>query len=504
MNQAAAHVLVIDQGTTSTRAILFGPDLRPVASAQREIPQLYPAPGWVEHDPEALWTTAVEAARGALARGSVGPEQIAGLGITNQRETVVVWERASGRPIHNAIVWQDRRTAPLCEALEAAGHGALIAERTGLCLDPYFSATKLAWLLNTVPGARARAEAGVLAFGTVDSFLLWRLTGGTVHATDATNAARTLLCDIATASWDETLCSLFRVPRAMLPEIRDTAGLFGMTRPEILGGSVAIRALAGDQQSALVGQACFRPGMVKATYGTGGFVLLHTGAEPIRSRHRLLTTIALQWRGQRSYALEGSIFSAGTGVQWLRDGLGLIAAAGETGALAAAADPAQEVYLVPAFTGLGAPHWDARARATVTGITSATTAREFARGALEAVGYQTRDLLGAMLSDFADHAGAAEDVVLRVDGGMAASDWTMQFLADILDVEVDRPGILETTALGAGYLAGVDAGVYPEPEIFAAHWAPARRFLPAMDPAKRARKCAGWQAAVAQARYRPA
>ncbi|MDE2583003.1 MAG: glycerol kinase GlpK, partial [Rhodospirillales bacterium] len=452
---AGSHVLVIDQGTTSTRAILFGPDLRPVASAQQEIPQLYPAPGWVEHDPEALWTTALATARDALARGGVGAERLAGLGIANQRETVVVWERATGRPIHNAIVWQDRRTAPLCEALEAAGHGDLVAARTGLRLDPYFSATKLAWLLDTVPGARARAEAGELAFGTVDCFLLWRLTGGAVHATDATNAARTLLCNIETARWDDTLCALFRVPRALLPAIRDTAGRFAMTRPEMLGAPVAVRALVGDQQSALVGQACFRPGMVKATYGTGGFVLLHTGARPIRSRHRLLTTIALQWRGQRSYALEGAIFSAGTGVQWLRDGLGLIAAADETGRLAAAADPAQEVYLVPAFTGLGAPHWDSRARATVTGITAATTAREFARGVLEAVGYQTRDLLGAMLSDFAGPAGATETVVLRVDGGMAASDWTMQFLADILDVEVDRPAILETTALGAAYLAGV-------------------------------------------------
>ncbi len=490
-------VLVIDQGTTSTRAIVFGPEMTPLGQAQREFPQLYPRPGWVEHDPEALWSTTLETAREALQRCAVAAASVTALGIANQRETTLVWDRTNGRPIHNAIVWQDRRTADACAALERAGHGEAVAAHTGLRLDPYFSATKVAWILDHVGGARARAEAGELAFGTVDSFLLWRLTGGRVHATDATNASRTLLCDIATGTWDDSMLRLFGIPRAMLPEIRDSAGWFGDTDPGPLGAAIAVRGIAGDQQAALVGQACFAPGAVKATYGTGAFVLLHTGAAMVPSRHGMLTTIASQRRGRRQYALEGAIFSAGSAVQWLRDGLGMIGDAAETGPLAAQADPAQAVYVVPAFTGLGAPHWDSRVRATVSGITRATTRRELARGALEAVGYQTRDLLAAMLED----AGIAGSVTLRVDGGMAANDWAMQFLADMTGIAVQRPANLETTALGAAYLAGLDAGVYPEPATFARRWASAARFAPALDEGVRAAKYAGWRRAVAQARH---
>ncbi|WP_158744038.1 glycerol kinase GlpK [Acidisphaera sp. L21] len=494
-----APVLVIDQGTTSTRSIVFGPDLAPIAQAQREFPQHYPQPGWVEHDPEDIWFTALATARDALRQAGLQASDLAAIGIANQRETTLVWDRQTGAPIHNAIVWQDRRTADACDAFERAGHAELVAARTGLRLDPYFAATKIGWLLDHVPGARALAEQGRLAFGTVDTFLLWRLTGGKVHATDATNASRTLLCNIATAEWDDDMLHLFGVPRAMLPEIRDSAGLFGITEAALLGSPVAIRGIAGDQQAALVGQACFSPGMVKATYGTGAFVLLHVGAEPVRSTHGMLTTIALQHRGIRSYALEGSIFSAGTAVQWLRDGVGLVGDAAETGALAALADPAQRIYLVPAFTGLGAPHWNSRARASITGITRGTTRKELARAVLEAVGYQTRDLLGAMLDD----AGMSSDIVLRVDGGMTASTWTMQFLADMVGVTVERPACLETTALGAAYLAGLDAGVYPEPEAFARQWAREASFVPNMPEAERADRYAGWQVAVAQALHQP-
>jgi glycerol kinase len=489
----APHILVIDQGTTSTRAIVFDAALRPVASAQEAFPQIFPQPGWVEHNPETLWATTLGTARAALAEAGLAAADIAALGIANQRETTLIWERESGRPIHNAIVWQDRRTADVCEALEAAGHGEMVAERTGLRLDPYFSATKIGWMLDHVPGARAKAEAGALAFGTVDSFLLWRLTGGAVHAIDATNASRTLLCDIRTARWDEELLRLFRVPAKLLPEIRDCAGDFGTTLPELLGGAIAIRGVAGDQQAALIGQGCFAPGTIKATYGTGGFVLLNIGAEATRSRHRLLTTIAWQRGGERRYALEGSIFSAGATVQWLRDGLGLVENSAETGRLAEASDPAQPVYLVPAFTGLGAPHWNSRAQALIVGITRGTTKKELARAVLESVGYQTRDLLQAML---ADYGGSGAELAFRVDGGMSASDWTMQFLADMLDLVVERPAFQETTALGAAYLAGLDAGLYPEPDDFARNRAGDRRFHPMLEAAARARKYGGWQRAV--------
>jgi glycerol kinase len=488
-----SYVLAIDQGTTSTRSIVFDAALKPIASAQEEFPQIFPNPGWVEHNPETLWATVLGTARAALAEAKLEAGDIAGLGITNQRETTLIWERATGRPIYNAIVWQDRRTAETCEALEAAGHSEMVAERTGLRIDPYFSATKIGWMLDHVPGARQRAEAGALAFGTVDTFLLWRLTGGAVHAIDATNASRTLLCDISTASWDPELLRLFNVPESLMPEIRDCAGSFGVTLPDLLGGPIAIRGVAGDQQSALIGQACFASGTVKATYGTGGFVLLNIGDKPKRSRHRLLTTIAWQRKGERRYALEGSIFSAGAGVQWLRDGLGLVESSAETGRLAEASDPDQPIYLVPAFTGLGAPYWNSHARALVTGITRGTTKKELARAVLESVGYQTLDLLHAML---ADHGEPIEDLVFRVDGGMSANDWTMQFLADMLELTVERPAFRETTALGAAYLAGLDAGLYPEPEEMAKRWVGDRRFEPAMGSEARRQKYRGWQKAV--------
>ena len=497
----AGHVLVIDQGTTSTRSIVFDADVAPVASAQQDFAQHYPRPGWVEHDAEEIWATVLATARQALDDAALTAADLAALGIANQRETVVVWDRRTGRPIHNAIVWQDRRTAAFCEALEAAGHGALISARTGLRLDPYFSATKIRWLLDTVDGARQAAEAGALAFGTVDSFILWRLTDGAVHATDATNASRTLLFDIHRGKWDDALLAMFGIPRAMLPAVRDSAGTFGTAGAAHLGALVAIRSIAGDQQAALLGQGCFRPGMLKSTYGTGCFALLNTGGRPVASTHRMLTTIAYQFGGVRSYALEGSIFAAGAAVQWLRDGLGLIATAAETGALAEAADPSQAVYMVPAFVGLGAPRWDSGAQGLLTGITRGTTRREFARAALECVGYQTRDLLEAMHADYSEATGAG--TVIRVDGGMSASDWTMQFLADILAAPVDRPHCLETTALGAAYLAGMAAGLYPDPETFGARWTAERRFLPAMAASERARKYRGWKDAVSRTLLRP-
>ncbi len=488
---AEGHILALDQGTTSTRAIIFRtPDLAPIASAQLEFPQHYPQSGWVEHEVEDLWDTSLAVMREAIDKAGLAPTQIAGIGIANQRETVVVWNRSTGRPIHRAIVWQDRRTASTCAALREAGHAPAVAAATGLLIDPYFSATKIAWILDAVPGARAAAEQGELAFGTVDSFLLWQLTDGRVHATDATNAARTMLFDIRAGAWDPAMCELFRVPARMLPEVRDCAAEFGMTT--LLGASIPVLGIAGDQQAATVGQACFEPGMVKSTYGTGCFALLNTGDAPIASRHRLLTTIAYQLRGRRTYALEGAIFVAGAAVQWLRDGLGIIADAAESGALAEQSDPAGRLYLVPAFVGLGVPHWDAEARGSIHGLTRASGRADFARAALESVGYQTRDLVAAMQADM----GAGESAVLRVDGGMVASDWTMQFLADVLGAPVDRPTIRETTALGAGYLAGLHAGLCPEPADFAARWQLDRRFTPAMAEAEREAAYAGWRRAV--------
>ena len=489
-----ARLLAIDQGTTSTRAILFDRDLAVVAVEQQELPQHYPRSGWVEHDPEDLWSSTVAVVKGVLAGSGTRAADIAALGITNQRETTIVWDRATGKPVHNAIVWQDRRTADICAELKSSNVEPQLAAKTGLLLDPYFSATKIGWILDNVPGARDRAAAGRLAFGTVDTFLLWRLTGGRVHATDATNAARTLLYDLRTGAFDQDLIDLFAVPSSLLPDIRDSAGDFGATEPALFGGAIRIAGIAGDQQAATVGQACFAPGMAKCTYGTGAFALLNTGAEPVASANRLLTTVAYQLGGRRTYALEGAIFVAGAAVQWLRDGLGLIRTAAETAGLAQAADPGQAVYFVPALVGLGAPHWDPNARGALFGITRATTAKEFARAALESVGYQTRDLLDAMHRDWP--AAGAADTVLRVDGGMVASDWTLQFLADILDAPVDRPAVLETTALGAAYLAGFAAGICPPPDEFAAGWRRERRFVPAMDEGTRKRKLAGWQDAV--------
>jgi len=486
-------LIAIDQGTTSTRAIVFDAALTPLTIAQQEFTQYFPADGQVEHDPEEIWASVLATVRAAMAQAGVTAAQVAAIGITNQRETTVIWDRATGKPIHNAIVWQDRRTADVCAALRAAGHEPGIARKTGLLLDPYFSATKIAWLLDHVAGARDAALVGRLAFGTIDSFLLWRLTGAggaPLHATDATNAARTLLLDIHSATWDGGLADLFRVPLALLPEVRDCAGDFGTT--EAFGGPIRILGVAGDQQAATVGQGCFTPGMMKSTYGTGCFALLNTGAQMVMSRNRLLTTIAYQLGGRRTYALEGSIFVAGAAVQWLRDGLKTIRSAPETGALAATADPDEQVYLVPAFVGLGAPWWDAQARGAIFGLTRKSGPAELARAALESVGYQTRDLVDAMRADWPD----AGSTVLRVDGGMTASDAAMQFLADIIDAPVDRPEIMETTALGAAYLAGLAAGVCPELDEFAETWKLERRFEPKMEAALRARKWAGWQDAV--------
>ncbi|MDB5511007.1 MAG: glycerol kinase [Enterovirga sp.] len=488
-------VLAIDQGTTSSRAILFRPDTSIAAVAQREFPQHFPAPGWVEHEPEDLWTSTVETCREALSRAGATAWDVAAIGITNQRETTVVWDRRTGDAVSRAIVWQDRRTADFCATLKAEGHETLVADRTGLLIDPYFSGTKIAWILDHVPGARERAERGEILFGTVDSYLLWRLTGGAVHATDATNASRTMLFDIHRGTWDDDLLAMLRIPRAMLPEVRDCAADFGTTLPGLFGGPIAIAGVAGDQQAAMVGQACFAPGMVKSTYGTGCFALLNTGATPIRSRNRLLTTIAYQLGGRRTYALEGSIFVAGAVVQWLRDGLGLVAEAAETGPLAAAADPAQDVVMVPAFVGLGAPHWNPDLRGAVFGLTRATGPKELARAALDSVCFQTVDLLVAMRADWPDSRGAR--TVLRVDGGMTASDWTMQRLADLLDAPVDRPEIQETTALGAAYLAGLQAGIYPDPARFADTWRLERRFGSTMAPDARAAKLASWRRAIA-------
>jgi glycerol kinase len=492
---AARHILAIDQGTTSSRAILFDASLAVVASAQQEFPQHFPASGWVEHEPEDIWNSVLSTCRKAIAKANLGARDIAAIGITNQRETTLIWDRSTGQAVHRAIVWQDRRTADACAALTEAGHEAMVAQRTGLRIDPYFSATKIAWLLDNVPGARRRAEAGELAFGTVDSFLLWRLTGGAVHASDATNAARTMLFDIVKGVWDKDLLALFDIPAAMLPEVKDCSCLFGETAPALFGSAIPVRGMAGDQQAATIGQACFSPGMVKSTYGTGCFALLNTGAAPVVSKHRLLSTIAYQFGGQRTYALEGSIFIAGAAVQWLRDGLGIIGTAAETGPLAEAADPAQDVYLVPAFVGLGAPHWDAQARGAMFGLTRNTGPREFARATLESVCFQTLDLIEAMHADWPE-AGQGGRSVLRVDGGMVVSDWTMQRLADILDLSVDRPVVLETTALGAAYLAGLDAGLLPEPERFADLWRLERRFSPAMAASQRERKVVGWRDSV--------
>ncbi len=486
----SSYVLALDQGTTSSRAMAFDAGGRPLASAQRELEQIYPDDGWVEHDAEAIWRDTVACAR--LVVAELGIEGLDSIGITNQRETTVLWERGSGRPVHNAIVWQDRRTAARCTELERQGLGELVQQRTGLLLDPYFSATKLAWLLDSSSEIRAAAERGELAFGTVDCFLLWRLTGGRVHATDASNAARTMLFDIHRQEWDEDLLQGLGIPPEILPQVLDSSAEFGTTETNILGRTVAVTGIAGDQQAATFGQAAFAPGSIKSTYGTGCFVMLNTGDQAVRSQNRLLSTVAWRLGGEVSYALEGSIFNAGTAVQWLRDELGLIVTAAESEALAAGIEDTGGVYLVPAFTGLGAPYWRAQARGALVGLTRDSGRAEVVRAALEAVCYQTRDLLDAMAAD------GAQIGSLRVDGGMVTNDWLLQFLADILGRPVERPVVSETTALGAAYLAGLTSGFYPSLEVIAEHWQRQRAFVPAMAEEQRETLCAGWQTAVAR------
>jgi len=489
------HILAIDQGTTSSRAIIFDQAMSIVATAQEEFTQFFPQSGWVEHDAAEIWSTVAATARGAIEKAGITAADVAAIGITNQRETTLIWDRNTGEAIHKAIVWQDRRTAPFCEELRAEGFEAEITERTGLLADPYFSGTKVKWLLDNVEGARARAEAGELLFGTVDSFLIWKLTGGKRHVTDATNAARTMLYNIRDGAWDATICARYGIPMSMLPEVLDCDGDFGVTRPDLFGRELPILGVAGDQQAATIGQACFDPGMLKSTYGTGCFALMNTGDTLVRSQNRLLGTIAYQFDGKPTYALEGSIFIAGAVVQWLRDGLKIIREASETQPLAEKADPAQELYLVPAFTGLGAPYWDAECRGAIYGLTRGSGPEEFARAALESVGFQTRDLWEAMRADMGAQSGGA---TLRVDGGMSASDWSMQFLADILGAPVDRPQVLETTALGAAWLAGQKVGLYPGREDFAKTWALDQTFEPVMDSTTRDRRYAGWKDAISR------
>jgi glycerol kinase len=487
----AHHVLAIDQGTTSTRCIVFDEYARSVSTSQREFQQHYPASGWVEHDAEDIWRDTLATARTAIEQSSVGAAGIAALGITNQRETTVVWERASGIPIHRAIVWQDRRTADVCAALKREGAEELVRQRTGLLLDPYFSGTKVAWLLDNIPDARARAERGDLAFGTIDSFLLWRLTGGRVHATDVTNASRTLLFDIHRQTWDEDLLRLIRVPRAMLPDVRDSSEVYGETAAGLFDRPIPIGGIAGDQQAALIGQACFEPGMVKSTYGTGCFVLLNTGDKAVLSKNRMLTTPAYRIKGRTTYAMEGSIFVAGASIKWLRDGLRIVSHAGETAAMAAKVPDSHGVYMVPAFVGLGAPHWEPNARGLICGLTLDATPAHLARAALESVAFQTVDLTSAMSRD-----GAARAATIRVDGGMAANDWFCQFLADVLDARVERPIQLESTALGAAFLAGLAVGVWADLNAVAATWAKGAAFTPKMAASRRTEALAGWRTAL--------
>ena len=484
-------MLAIDQGTTSTRAILFDAGANVVAIAQHELTQHYPQRGWVEHDPEEIWDDTLAAVREALDKSRVEIGRVAAIGITNQRETIVVWDRATGEPIHRAIVWQDRRTADDCARLKSEGAEALVRSATGLLLDPYFSATKIAWVLDHVAGARERAERGELACGTIDCFLLWRLTGGAVHATDITNAGRTSLLDIRTGSWDAELCRLFRVPEQLLPEVGDNSSLFGTTAPGLLDAQLPIAGMAGDQQGALFGQACFHEGMIKSTYGTGCFMLVNTGAEPVVSRQRLLTTPAFRLAGKTTYALEGSIFIAGAAVKWLRDGLGVIADAAETDSMATKVPDSHGVVMVPAFVGFGAPHWDPDARGAIFGLTLDATGAHLACAALEAVAYQSLDLIEAMARDFHFPVEA-----VRIDGGMAANAWLGQFLADMLQLPVERPQNLETTALGAAFLAGLATGVWSGLEAIERTWKQRDRFMPAMPPNRRSALVAGWRDAV--------
>ncbi|HED13319.1 MAG TPA: glycerol kinase [Gammaproteobacteria bacterium] len=490
-------LLAIDQGTTSSRAILFQPSGRPLCTAQQEFDQIYPDDGWVEHNPEQIWQSSLQATRRMVDAAQSAAQTIAGIGITNQRETTLVWDRKTGQPLYNAIVWQDRRTAAYCADLKREGYEILVREKTGLLLDPYFSATKIHWILQQVSGARTLAQQGRLAFGTTDSFLIWRLSGGRVHATDATNASRTLLFNIHRQCWDPELLELFDIPESMLPEVKNCADDFGHTDPTILGQQIPICGVAGDQQAAAFGQACLSPGMTKSTYGTGCFALMNTGASALTSQHKLLTTVAYRLDGKTSYALEGSIFVAGAAVQWLRDRLQIIQSAAETEALAASLDSNKGVYLVPAFTGLGVPYWDPDARGTLSGLTRDSGRAEIVRATLEAVCYQTRDLIDAMQAD------GANFTTLRVDGGMVVNRWLMQFLADIIQVTVEVPVVTETTALGAAFLAGLQQGLVPSTAAIDQTWQCRQRYLPIMDEDKRQALLAGWDRAIARVLTQP-
>lgn len=496
---AGESVLAIDQGTTSTRAIVFSRDGSVRGQAQRELPQIFPQSGWVEHDASEIWQATVAVARKALD----GQQSVKAIGITNQRETTVIWDRASGQPLHNAIVWQDRRTAPLCQQLKSEGKEAAIQAKTGLLADPYFSGTKVAWLLDKIPDARARARKGELCFGTIDSWLIYKLTGGRVHATDATNASRTMLFNIERQDWDNEILSWFDIPRQMLPEVRDCAADYGVADKELFGAALPILGVAGDQQAATVGQACFTPGMMKSTYGTGCFALVNTGGKQVTSRNKLIGTVAYRLGAKTNYAVEGSIFMAGATIQWLRDGLKVIARASETAELAARADPRSELCLVPAFTGLGAPYWDPDARGALVGLTRDAGVAEIAKAALESVSFQTRDLVDAIAADMST-AGLTPPSALRVDGGMVANDWFCQNLADLLGRPIERPQMPETTALGAAYLAGLKAGLYASLDEVGAAWRLERRFEPKMKGEERDARYAGWKKAVSRVLSRPA
>ncbi|MBD3647624.1 MAG: glycerol kinase GlpK [Pseudomonadales bacterium] len=491
-----AYLLAIDQGTTSSRAILFDEIGNILGSGQQEFAQYFPQNGWVEHDPEEIWTTTVSVMREALSAAAVGASELAAIGITNQRETTVIWDRLTGKPIHRAIVWQDRRTEEFCDQLRQEGFGETVSASTGLLIDPYFSATKVKWLLDNVEGAREKAEKGDLAFGTIDSFLLWRLTGGKVHKTDATNASRTMLFNIHTQEWDRTLLERLDIPASLLPEVEDCAADFGKTDPDLLGAPVAVAGMAGDQQAALFGQCCFEDGMTKSTYGTGCFVIANTGSTPVVSKNRLLTTVGYRLQGEVTYGLEGSIFIAGAAIQWIRDGLRLIGQAHESEAIARQNPQTNGVYLVPAFTGLGAPWWDANARGAILGLSRDSSLEDVVTAALQSVSFQTRDLLHAMGND------GAEPTLIRVDGGMVVNDWFSQCLADILGIPVDRPVVTETTALGAAWLAGLQVGVYDSLSVLPERWKVERQFQPAMASDERERLYRGWQVAVSRVRTR--
>ena len=492
MAKKSTYVLSIDQGTTSSRGVIFDKNYEIVSIGQKEFTQFFPDSGWVEHDPEEIWMSTLESCRSALKESKIEPSQIRAVGITNQRETTVVWDKDTGKPIYNAIVWQDRRTSDQCQNLKDLGHESLVNEKTGLLLDPYFCATKIAWILDNVSGARQKANEGQLLFGTIDCFLMWRLSNQQIHSTDATNACRTMLYNIHDGCWDEDLLKLFNIPSSMLPKVCDNAADFGKVDESIFGSEIPITASIGDQPSALVGQACFQPGMVKSTYGTGCFVLINTGYEPVKSNNKLLTTLAFQVNGKTCYALEGSIFVAGAAVQWLRDGLKFIESAQESESLAMQADDSQDVYLVPAFVGLGAPYWDPDCRGALFGMTRNTGPAEITKATLESVCYQTSDLLSAIAKDL----GEGKLSAIRVDGGMAASNWTMQMLSDLVELPVDRPKNLETTALGAAYLAGMQIGFYPSMSDFSDSWQSDSQFNSKMKSDSRERKLAGWKDAV--------